>query len=119
MLDFEHFKTCVRAYFPECSFDWLGDCTVPIGLQTVEDWMDRIRHVDCLPLSTCMDSLDTSGMDEESILLAVLREIRENPTYDGRTLRFSAHIFTYLPDYDVVLLVTGLSIRPKPIYRIP
>jgi len=74
MIGLEHFKTCVRAYFPEHDFAWLAKY--------------NITYVSCTGL-VCYGSPDEYESDDEKVLLSVLRKFSRLPSADPGSFEFS------------------------------
>lgn len=73
MIEREHFKTCVRAYFPEHEFYWL------------DGWSPVVDYVACTNLNGLTNLM--GDPNEEKNLLRILRRYA-NRWCDTRTLTF-------------------------------
>jgi hypothetical protein len=84
MIEREHFKTCVRAYFPEHDFYWL----------------DRfpVDYVACIYLNGLANL--ASNPNEEQTLLHILRQYANDRLCDPSTLTFVGEGFTLSRDND-------------------
>ena len=104
-MNFEHFKTCVRAYFPGCDFYWLRDCNkhfrMPICL-TESD----IREV-AIRLDVLESPLDDLPEDDETALVRHLKQFSRTPGINTDTLAFGGDMFLVqvTDDYKAIVLV--------------
>lgn len=100
MIEREHFKTCVRAYFPEHDFYWLDRLSVD--------------YVACI----CLNGLGnlSSGPNEEQSLLRILRRYASYRQCDPRTLTFvGEEVMLHRgndTDFNLVLVLKDINISP-------
>ena len=96
MIEREHFKTCVRAYFPEHDFYWL------------DGWSPVVDYVACANLN------GLGGPNEEKNLLRILRRYANHRLCDPRTLTFVGEQFMLSKDNDtdiaIVLVLKDIQI---------
>ena len=79
MIEREHFKTCVRAYFPEHDFYWL------------DGWSPVVDYVACTNLNGLSNLM--GDPNEEQSLLRILRRYANSQLCDPRTLTFAGERF--------------------------
>ena len=99
MIGREHFKTCVRAYFPDHDFSWL------------DRW--PVDYVTCTNLNGLANMTDDPY--DEHTLLHILRPYTSKRLYDPRTLTFVGEPFIlgrsdYCLDFDIVFVLKDISI---------
>lgn len=104
-MNFEHFKTCVRAYFPGCDFYWLRDCNkhfrMPVCLTEADIREVAIRMDVDLP------------EDDEASLVRHLKQFSRMPGINPSTLAFGGDMFlVQVTDDDkaIVLVLTKMEI---------
>ena len=87
-MNFEHFKTCVRAFFPGHDFSWIRDCRMHFIARDAW-WMD-VTYVACrfVPI-VFMDA----PVDDEEHLVHYLKECKRFPCMDPRTLKFGGDAY--------------------------
>ena len=89
-MNFEHFKTCVRAYFPGCNFYWLGDCSNrflrPVCISDAD-----IRDVE-IPLVVPESPYDIPE-DDEAVLVRNLKKFSRMPGINPDTLAFGGDMY--------------------------
>jgi hypothetical protein len=103
-MNFEHFKTCVRAYFPGCNFYWLRDCNKqflkPICISEAD-----IREV-AIRLDV-LASPNTLPEDDETALVRYLKKFSRMPGINPDTLAFGGDMYLVqvTDDYKAIVLV--------------
>ena len=109
-MNFEHFKTCVRAYFPGCDFYWLRDCNkhflTPVCISEAD-----IREV-AIRLDVLESPRDIPEDDEEA-LVRHLKQFSRMPDINPDTLAFGGDMYLVqvTDDYKaIVLVVTKMEI---------
>lgn len=109
-MNFEHFKTCVRAYFPGCDFYWLRDCNKHFHMPV------RLTEADISEVAIRMDVLDSPldiPEDDEVALLRQLKRFSRMPGINPNTLAFGGDMFlVQVTDDDkaIVLVLTKMEI---------
>lgn len=109
-MNFEHFKTCVRAYFPGCDFYWLKDCNRqflrPVCISEI-DIREVVIRID-LPVSP----LDIPE-DDEAALVRHLKQFSRTPGINPDTLAFGGDMYLIAVNDDckaIVLVLTNMEI---------
>jgi hypothetical protein len=90
MIEREHFKTCVRAYFPEHDFYWL-------------DGYPPVDYVACN--NFCELTSREVVPDEEQTLLRILRPYANRRICDPRTLTFGGERLMLSKDNDTDIAI--------------
>jgi hypothetical protein len=109
-MNFEHFKTCVRAYFPGCDFYWLKDCNKQFSMPVC------ISEVDIREVAIRLDVLaspDALPEDDEAALVRYLQKVSRIPDINPDTLAFGGDM--YLVEVSdnckaIVLVLTKMEI---------
>ena len=98
MIEREHFKNCVRAYFPEHDFYWLDRLSVD--------------YVACIYLNGLANL--ASDPNEEQTLLRILRRYANHLLCDPRTLTFVGEGFMLSrnndTDFNLVFVLKDMQI---------
>ncbi len=103
-MNFEHFKTCVRAYFPGCDFYWLRDCSkhflMPVCISEAD-----IREV-AIRMDVPESPLDLPE-DDETALVRYLKKFSRMPGINPDTLAFGGDMYLVqvTDDYRAIVLV--------------
>lgn len=109
-MNFEHFKTCVRAYFPGCDFYWLRDCLKQFHMPV------RLNEADIREVAIRMDVLDSpldTPEDDEAALVRRLKQFSRMPGINPYTLTFGGDMYLVEVDDDyraIVLVLTRMEI---------
>lgn len=98
-MNFEHFKTCVRAYFPGCDFYWLRDCNKHFLMPVC------ISEADIREVAIRMD-IDLPE-DDETALVRHLKQFSRTPGINPDTLAFGGDMYLVQvsDDYKAIVLV--------------
>ena len=111
---FEHFKTCVRAYFPNHDFSWLRYCRrhflMPVCISEADIYNVAIR-LDVL------ESPRDLPEDDEKALVRYLKQIANRPDINPDTLEFGGdmYLMQVTDDYRaIVLTLDEMSIGTYP-----
>lgn len=109
-MNFEHFKTCVRAYFPGCDFYWLRDCSKlflePICISKA-DFREVVVRMDVL------ESPNDIPEDDETALVRQLKRFSRMPDINPDTLVFGGDMYPVEVNDDcraLVLVLTKMEI---------
>jgi hypothetical protein len=109
-MNFEHFKTCVRAYFPGCDFYWLRDCSkhflMPICISEAD-----IREV--VIRMDVQESPNDIPEDDETALVRYLKQFSRMPGINPDTLVFGGDMYLIEVNDDcraIVLVLTKMEI---------
>lgn len=112
-MNFEHFKTCVRAYFPNHDFSWIRDCRMhfhePFCLSEA-DIRDVAIHFDLL---TPGDPIP----DGEECLMRYLKWASNMPGINPDTLEFEGDLYLMqytADDRGIALVLVDLWIGTYP-----
>ena len=109
-MNFEHFKTCVRAYFPGCDFYWMKDCLKQFSLPVC------ISGADILEVAIRMDVMESPHdipEDDEAVLVRNLKKFSRTPGVNPYTLTFGGDMYLMEVDDDhraIVLVLTRMEI---------
>lgn len=109
-MNFEHFKTCVRAYFPGCDFYWLRDCNKQFSMPVCISEVD-IREV-VIRIDVPVSPLDIPG-DDEAALICHLKKFNRMPGINPDTLAFGGDMYLIEVNDDckaIVLVLTNMEI---------
>lgn len=109
-MNFEHFKTCVRAFFPGCDFYWLKDCLKQFSTPVC------ISGADIREVAIRMDVPESPyGIpeDDEAALVRNLKKFNRTPGIDPYTIKFGGDMYLVEVDDDyraIVLVLTRMEI---------
>lgn len=109
-MNFEHFKTCVRAYFPGCDFYWLKDCLKQFSMPVCISELD-IREV-AIRMDVPGSPLDLPE-DDEAPLVRYLKKFSRMPGINPYTLTFGGDMYLVEVNDDykaIVLLLDKMEI---------
>lgn len=105
-MNFEHFKTCVRAYFPGCDFYWLRDCSKHFLMSVCISEAD-IREV-AIRMDVLENPLDIPE-DDEAALVRHLKKFSRMPGINPDTLAFGGDMYLIEVNDDCRALVLVLD----------
>lgn len=107
MIEFEHFKTCVRAFFPGHDFSWIRDCTRHFYMPMCPSDVEYV---------SCQFDILTPGevADDEQSLVRCLKRFSAICVANPDTLDFRGDAYLSQVDADrepaIVLALNEISI---------
>jgi hypothetical protein len=105
-MNFEHFKTCVRAYFPGCDFYWLRDCSTHFHMPVC------ISEADIREVAIRMDVQESPHdipEDDEAALVRYLKKFSRIPGINPDTLAFGGDMYLIEVNADCKAIVLVLD----------